>query len=235
MQDKTKLVFLSQANWTISRKELEVARLCAELVLAVSKPYDWQMPTGLFRSIRSLQGIFVTETFRSKRPIVDVLSPITIRLGKTSFIPCLNRCSIFLAAFTCGQWTNLQVAFKWILNPNLYLPRIVKRYVYKVSLMNSASDWSYVNPSLNPDDIVTLEGRVRNSDFFGLWLDGPRFLLQGVLEPRPVSLDVVVRIARINVDLLSLKSNTSLDGIIESAPDLYALKKREAYLIAFQQ
>ena len=34
---KSKLVLLSQANWTISRIELEAARLCSKLVFTVSK------------------------------------------------------------------------------------------------------------------------------------------------------------------------------------------------------
>ena len=46
---------------------------------------------------------------------------------------------------------------------------------------------------------------------------------------------VVGRSASINLDLLSLKSNTCLDRIIESAHDLYTLKKRVAYLIPFKQ
>ena len=46
---------------------------------------------------------------------------------------------------------------------------------------------------------------------------------------------MVVCSVSINVDLLSLKSNTYLDRIIENAPYLYTLKKRVAYLIAFKQ
>ena len=65
--------------------------------------------------------------------------------------------------------------------------------------------------------------------------EGPPFLLQGSLEPKPVSPTVVVRSVSINVDLLSLKSNICLDRMIESAPDLYTLKKRVTYLIAFKQ
>ena len=34
---KSKLVLISQANWTISRNELEAARLCSKLMFAVSK------------------------------------------------------------------------------------------------------------------------------------------------------------------------------------------------------
>ena len=82
---KSKLVLLSQANWTISRKELEAARLCSELVFAVSK---------------SLQHL---------------------------------SCSFYL-------WTYLQVAFKWIVNPDLHLPQFVKHRVDKIHLMTSACD-----------------------------------------------------------------------------------------------
>ena len=177
---KSKLVLLSQTDWTISRKELEAARLCSELVFAVSK---------------SLQHL---------------------------------SCSFHL-------WTDSQVALKWIVNPDLHLPRFVKRRVDKIHLMTSACDWNYIQGSLNPADVGTREGSVRNSDSFALWLGGPPFLLQGPLEPKPVSPAVVVRSTSINLDLLSLKSNTYLDRIIESAPDLYTLKKRVAYLIAFKQ
>ena len=159
---------------------MEAARLCSELVFAVSK---------------SLQHL---------------------------------SCSFHL-------WTDSQVALKWIVNPDLHLPRFVKRRVDKIHLMTSACDWNYVQGCLNPADVGTREGSVRNSDSFTLWLRGPPFLLQGSLEPKPVSPAVVVRSASINLDLLSLKSDACLDRIIESAPDLYTLKKRVAYLIAFKQ
>ena len=145
---KSNLVLLSQPNWTIFRKELEAARLCSELVFAVST---------------SLQHL---------------------------------SCSFHL-------WTDLQVALKWIVNLDLYLPRYVKRRVDKIHLMTSACDWNYAQGSLNPTGIGTREGSVRNSDFFALWLSGPRFLLQGSLEPNPVSPVVVVRRASIDVDPLS--------------------------------
>ena len=177
---KSKLVLLSQENWTISRKELETARLCSEVVFAVSK---------------SLQHL---------------------------------SCSFYL-------WTDSQVALKWIVNPDFHLPRFVKRRVDKIHLMTSACDWNYVHESLNPADVDTREDSVRNSDSFALWLRGPSFLLQRSLEPKPVSSAVVVRCASINVDVLSLKSNTCLEWIIESAPDLYQLKKGVAYLIVFKR
>ena len=101
--------------------------------------------------------------------------------------------------------------------------------------MTSACDWNYVQGSLNPADLGTREGSVKNSKSFALWLEGLPFLLQGSLEPKLVSPAVVDRSVSINVDLLSLKSNTYLDQIIKSAPYLYTLKKHVAYLIAFKQ
>ena len=67
--------------------------------------------------------------------------------------------------------------------------------------MNSACDWNYVQGSLNPANVGTRKGSVRNSDSFALWLRGPPFLLQESLEPKSVSPAVVVRSASINVDL----------------------------------
>ena len=88
---------------------------------------------------------------------------------------------------------------------------------------------------MNPADVGTREGSVQNSKSFALWLEGPPLLSKGSLEPKPVSPAMVVRSVSINVDLLSLKSNTCLDRIIENALYLYTLKKRVAYLIAFKQ
>ena len=88
---------------------------------------------------------------------------------------------------------------------------------------------------MNPDNVGTCEGSVRNSDSFALWHRGPPVFLQGFLEPKPISPAVVVCSVSIDVDPSSLKSNTCLDQMIESAPNLYALKKRAACLIALTQ
>ena len=39
------------------------------------------------------------------------------------------------------------------MNPNLHLPRFVKRRVDRILLVASADAWSYVNRSLNPADV----------------------------------------------------------------------------------
>ena len=140
----------------------------------------------------------------------------------------------YVSFFVTKQKESL-VALKWIVNPDLHLPRFEKRRVDKIHLITSACDWNYVQGSLNPADVGTREGSVRSSDSFALWLRGPPFLLQGSLEPKPVSPSVVVRSASINVNLLPLKSNTCLDWMIKGASDLFTLKKRVTYLIALKQ
>ena len=40
IQGKSRLVLSNQQSWVISRKELEAAKLCSELMLAVSKSLD---------------------------------------------------------------------------------------------------------------------------------------------------------------------------------------------------
>ena len=78
----------------ISRKELEAAVMCSELMKSVSE---------------SLQ-----------------------HLG----------CSLHF-------WTDSQVVLRWIINPDLNLPRFVKRRMDKIHSVVSAEIWSYVNTSSN--------------------------------------------------------------------------------------
>ena len=118
---KSKLVLTHQENWVISRKELEAAKLCAELVMEVSK-----------------------------------------------ILKCLS-CSFHF-------WTDSQVVLKWIMNPDLHLPRFVKRRVDKIHLMNSTDNWDYVNNAHNPADVGTPDNKAKKSDCLALWLKGPKFL-----------------------------------------------------------
>ena len=82
---KSKLVLTHQANWVISRKELEAAKLCAELVMEVSK-----------------------------------------------ILKCLS-CSLHF-------WTDSQVVLKWIVNPDLHLPRLMK--IHSPSEQNSFDEFN---------------------------------------------------------------------------------------------
>ena len=74
IQGKTRVVLANQTNWVISRKELEAAKMCAELMQTVSI---------------SLQHL---------------------------------ACNLHF-------WSDSQIVLKWIINPDLRLPRFVKRRV----------------------------------------------------------------------------------------------------------
>ena len=159
----------NQTNWVISRKELEAARLCADLMLSVS---------------RSLK-----------------------------YLDC-----------RCHFWTDSQVSLKWIVNPDLHLPRFVKRRVDKILLVAPADAWNYVHSSVNPADVGTREASAKHSNCYALWLDGPKFLLDGSLELEPSILTTVVHKTTVSHEPYS-KRNTGLDRLIASSPDLYTLKK----------
>ena len=178
IQGKSKLVSANQRNWVISRKELEAARLCADLMLSVS---------------RSLK-----------------------------YLDC-----------RCHFWTDSQVTLKRIVNPGLHLPRFVKRRVDKILLVAPADAWNYVHSSVNPADVGTREASAKHPNCYALWLDGPKFLLDGSLELEPSILTTVEHKTTVSHEPYS-KRNTGLDRLIASSPDLYTLKKRVGYLIAFK-
>jgi len=170
---RSRLVLTHQANWVISRKELEAAKLCSGLV----------------------------------HQACVALSHL--------------KCSVHL-------WTDSQVVLKWITNPDLHLNRFVKRRVDKILSLFSSEVWSYVHTSFNPADVGTREKACKIPDLIKLWLNGPEFLLveqQDVVSPTPAP---VVRMTVCGVD-----ESDGLFKLIDIAHDLYALKKRLAYLVAF--
>ena len=73
-------------------------------------------------------------------------------------------------------WTDSQVVLRWIINPNLNLPRFVKRRIDKIHSVSSAKIWNYVNTSSNPADVGTLEDSFEKSPGHTLWINGPEFL-----------------------------------------------------------
>ena len=175
---KSKLVLASQKNWIISCKELEAARLCADLMLSVS---------------RSLQ-----------------------------YLDC-----------RCHFWTDSQVTLKWSVNPNLHLPQFVKRRVDKIHLVAPADAWNYIHSTVKPADVGTREASAKNPNCYALWRGGPKFLLDGSLELDPTIPTTVVHKTTASHEPCS-KRNTGLDRLIGSFPDLYILKRRVGYLIAFK-
>ena len=132
-------------------------------------------------------------------------------------------------------WSDSQVVLRWIMNPDLHLPRFVKRRVDRIPLVASANAWNYINKSLNPADVGT---RMESVEWFGShtpWLNGPDFLLQRDLEPQPLVFTATVHRAGVGGNPLLNVGSRDLDRLIEISPDLYLLKNCPAYLVAFKQ
>ena len=137
---------------------------------------------------------------------------------------------------TVKFWTDSQVVHKWITNPELHLSRFVKPRIDKTILVFPPDSWHYVGTSTNPADVGTREKSFKNRDLLGLWLDGPEFLLQGSEDAKPVSSLSTVRAISVPGQLMGEDySDNPLEKLIETSPNLYALKKRFAYLLAFKE
>ena len=74
-------------------------------------------------------------------------------------------------------WLGSQVVLRWIINPDLRLPRFVKPRVDRILSVASADAWKYANTLLNPADMGTRMESVRRSGSHSLWLNEPNFLL----------------------------------------------------------
>ena len=137
---------------------------------------------------------------------------------------------------TVKFWTGSQVVHKWITNPELHLSRFVKRRIDKIILVSQPDSWLCVGTSINPTDVGMTEKSFKNRDLLGLWLDGPEFLLQGSEDAKSVSSLSTVRAISVPGQLMGEDcSDDFLEKLIETSPNLYALKKSFAYLLAFKE
>ena len=176
----SRVVLNHQSNRVISRKELEAAKICSDLML---------------QALKALEDLSCTVKF----------------------------------------WTDSQVVHKRITNPELHLSRFVKRRIDKIILVSPPDSWHYVGTSINLADVGTREKSFKNRDLLGLWLNGPEFLLQSSEDAKPVSSLSTVRAISVPGQLMGEDcSDDPLEKLIETSLNLYALKKRFAYLLAFK-
>ena len=80
-------------------------------------------------------------------------------------------------------WSDSQMVLKWIINPDLHLPRFVKRRVDKILLVAPADYWSYVHTLINPADVGTQVEGVKKAEGHSVWLNGPDFRLREDTNP----------------------------------------------------
>ena len=174
---KSRLVLTHHANWVISRKELEAAKLCSELV---------------------------------------------------------SHAAVALSHLNCSAhlWTDSQVVLKWITNPDLHLVRFAKRRVDKILSLFAPEAWRYVNTSTNPADVGTRENACKNFESVKLWLQGPTFLSEGQEDTSSLSSVPVVRKALCDENT-TVEIDDKILKLMQTSFDLYTVKKRIAYLLAF--
>ena len=178
LMGKSKVILKNQVNWIILCKELEAAKLCAELM----------------------------------RNISDLLK----YLG----------CSLYF-------WTDFQIVFKWIVNPALCVVRFVKCRMDKIHRVGFVDNWNYVCLSFNPADVKTRDDSLKGFVSHPIWIMGLSFLYEGDEEVRCPVL-VTTRKLLFNSEP-SASADFTLQNLIETAPNLYTLSKRVAYLVAFKQ
>ena len=131
--------------------------------------------------------------------------------------------------------TDSQVVLRLIINPDLHLPKFVKCRLDRILQVESSESWNYVNTSANLADIGTRTDSVKKPDCLAFWIRGLEFLWEPEVKPCSPSIIKVNRtsVAGVVFDHLGIKFG--LDRLIEVSADLYTLKKRLTYLIAFKQ
>ena len=137
----------------------------------------------------------------------------------------------------CKQyfWSDSRNVLQWIHNKELRLDRFISRRIEKILLLSEPESWRYCPTSLNPADVASRPDGVKKLEARELWFGGPEFLKKVKEVPTCECPGVSVnRVAypKKNRDLC-VPEEAPLDKVIESAPSLYALTKRVAYLSAF--
>ena len=121
---------------------------------------------------------------------------------------------------------------KWITNPDLHLVRFVKRRVDKILAFFAPDAWRYVNTSANPADVGIHENACKNSELIKLWIEGPSFLVEGQEDVKSLSPAPVVHLALCKENTI-FETGDKILKLMQTSRNLYALKKRFAYLLAF--
>ena len=111
---------------------------------------------------------------------------------------------------------------------------VISRRIEKILLLSKAESWRYCNTHSNPADVASRPYGVKKPESQKLWFEGPQFLMQSKEVPESESPMSVNRVTCTREQSeLCFSEKSPLDELIDSAPSLYVLKKRVAYLSAF--
>ena len=158
-----------------------------------------------------------------------VAAVTTAELSKKAFVA--------LEFPNCKQyfWSDSSNVLQWIKNKGLRLDRFISRRIEKICLQSKSEDWRYCPTNLNPADVASRPDGVKKPETRRLWFKGPDFLKQNreISNCKCVSVAVNRVACSEEKGKLYFSEESLIDRLIETAPSLYVLTKRVAYLRAF--
>ena len=124
---------------------------------------------------------------------------------------------------------------QWIKNKDLRLDRFISPRIEKICLLSKSEDWRYCPTNLNPADVASRPNGVKKPETRRLWFEGTDFLKQNREIPNCECVSVSVNRVAYSEEKgkLYFPKESPIDRLIETAPSLYVLTKRVAYLRAF--
>ena len=109
----------------------------------------------------------------------------------------------------------------------------MKRRADKIVRVAPTSAWNYIHTTQNPADVGTRSAACRNPHSVRLWLEGPGCLLQERVGIQTSNSSAVVRVSVVSSLSVEEDGECRLNQVIATSRDLYTLKKRITYLMAF--
>ena len=164
-------------------------------------------------------------------------------IARKELVAAVTTAELFKKAFValgfpnCKQyfWSDSGNILQWIKNKDLHLDRFISRRIEKICLLSKSKDWRYCPTNLNSADVASRPDGVKKPETRRLWFEGPDFLKQNREIPNCECVSVAVDrvVCSKEKDKLYFPEESPIDRLIETAPLLYVLTKRVAYLRAF--
>ena len=131
-------------------------------------------------------------------------------------------------------WCDSQVVLHWIKNHDLRLPKFVARRIEIILRHSKNENWDYCLTGNNPADVATRPlTQKSSSDQLKFWLEGPNIEDLIANKSNKGFTDRIVHEVRVHSHNSHSDSENILTHLIYTSTNLYTLKKRASYLIAF--
>ena len=158
----------------------------------------------------------------AKKELVAALSTAKLLKQASDALEIPNCSNLF--------WCDSHTVLQRLKNPDLRLNKFITRKVNHLLMLSSETEWRFCPSKLNAADVSSRPDLMRKAEALDLWINGPSLL------QRYSAMPLVENKVQVGARRINLSGRSGIDGIdilIESAPNLYTLQKRVAYLIAF--